>query len=451
MLSRQDLQPSEQRAGSPTAPRVLIAAEHASAKFGGEAALPLHYFRVLRQRGADVWLLVHSRTRDELMALYPGDDRIVFVEDTASDRLLWRLSTFLPDRLSYFSTGFIMRCRTQWVQRRLARRLIAENGIQIVHQPIPVSPREPSGVFGLGVPVVIGPMNGGMSFPDAFRGYDSATVRALVAAGRACSRLVNRLIPGKRLAAALLVANRRTRDALPVARPRRVVELVENGVDLSLWTGRGQPRAVVEGSTAQFVFIGRLVDWKAVDLLLDAFSAAAAKAPMSLRIVGDGPERPKLEEFCRERRLLGEVGQAGKVAFSGWRSQAECAAILVDSDALVLPSLLECGGAVVLEAMACGRPAIATKWGGPEDYIDPSCGILVPPTSREAFLFGFEEALVSLARSPELRQRLGAAAAAKARRDFDWEVKVDRMIEVYWQAIEEHGTTRRALAGQIGR
>ncbi len=46
--------------------RVLIAAEHASARFGGEAALPLHYFRVLRKRGIPVWLVTHARTRDEL-------------------------------------------------------------------------------------------------------------------------------------------------------------------------------------------------------------------------------------------------------------------------------------------------------------------------------------------------------------------------------------------------
>ena len=60
-----------------THPRVLIVAEHASARFGGEAALPLHYFRVLRNRGVPVWLVTHARTRDELSALYPGDARIV--------------------------------------------------------------------------------------------------------------------------------------------------------------------------------------------------------------------------------------------------------------------------------------------------------------------------------------------------------------------------------------
>ena len=62
-------------------PRVLIVADHASARFGGEAALPFHYFRVLRARGAPVWLISHARTRDELTELFGNDPRIRYVED----------------------------------------------------------------------------------------------------------------------------------------------------------------------------------------------------------------------------------------------------------------------------------------------------------------------------------------------------------------------------------
>ena len=63
--------------------RVLIVAEHASAKFGGEAILPLHYYRVLRARNVPVWLLVHERTRAELTSLYPQDEaHLLFVQYT---------------------------------------------------------------------------------------------------------------------------------------------------------------------------------------------------------------------------------------------------------------------------------------------------------------------------------------------------------------------------------
>lgn len=415
--------------------RVLIVAEHASARFGGEAALPLHYFRVLHRRGVPVWLITHARTRDELRALYPDEPRIAYIEDTAWHRFLWRVGRRLPDAISYATTGFASRVSTQLAQRRLVRRLVREHGITVVHQPMPVSPREPSMLHGFGVPVLIGPMNGGMDYPPAFRRQRGAVERALIGFGRASATALNLLMPGKRRAALLLVANRRTRDALPGGVCREVIELVENGVDLSLW--RAPPEAATarpEGAVATFAYMGRLVDWKAVDLLLHAFARACKQAPMTLWILGDGSERVRLEALAAELGVAGGDGPGG-VRFAGWLTQAECAARLREADALVLPSLLECGGAVVLEAMSMAKPVIATAWGGPLDYLDPSCGVLVPPSSRDGIVAGFAAAMVELAGSASTRRRLGAEGLLKVQREFDWELKVDRVLELYAAAM----------------
>jgi glycosyltransferase involved in cell wall biosynthesis len=428
--------------------RVLIVAEHASARFGGEAALPLHYFRVLHRRGIPVWLLTHARTRAELSVLYPGDDRILYVEDTRFHRAMWRLGQMLPDQISYFTTGFLSRLSTQLAQRRLARRLVREHRITVVHQPMPVSPREPSVLFGFGVPVVIGPMNGGMDYPPAFRRKRGAAERALLSWARASASAINRLMPGKRRAAALLVANRRTRDALPAGVTPNVIEMVENGVDLALW----QPPAAQQpsasdgaaandaGGAVSFVFMGRLVGWKAVDLLLNAFAVARRQASMHLLILGDGDERRALEQLAAELGIVGDpAATAGTVHFAGWLAQRDCAARLRSADCLVLPSLLECGGAVVLEAMSMGKPVIATAWGGPLDYLDPSCGMLVAPDSPTAIIEGLAQAMIEIAQSPSKRRLMGERGLAKVRREFDWELKVDRMLQVY-----------RGVGGSIG-
>jgi hypothetical protein len=77
--------------------RVLLVAPTASKKFGGEAILPVQWFRTLRGIGADVELLTHARVRDELTELSPGDlDRIHFVEDTWLHRWLDAPSRWLP-------------------------------------------------------------------------------------------------------------------------------------------------------------------------------------------------------------------------------------------------------------------------------------------------------------------------------------------------------------------
>jgi glycosyltransferase involved in cell wall biosynthesis len=421
--------------------RVLIVAEHASLKFGGEAALPLHYYRILRRRQIPVWLVVHERTRSELESLFPLDrDRIVFVPDTKAHLFVWRISKLLPDRISSFTAGFLLRYLTQVAQRREIRRLIREQAISVIHQPIPVSPKEPSLIFGMNVPVIIGPMNGGMNYPPGFRNLQSGTERLALATGRRLADFMNFLMPGKRRAAMLLVANERTRSALPRGVCNNVVMLVENGVDLALWSAPRSSAQESESATARFVFMGRLVDWKAVDLLLLAFKRACAQTAMTLSIIGNGDERVNLEQMARSLDILDERSdQPGKVCFLGWMSQPDCAGQLARFDALVLPSMAECGGAVVLEAMAMEVPVIATAWGGPVDYLDSSCGILVEPSSKGAFVENLALALVRLATHPRERRAMGKAGRLKVIRDFDWEGKVDRMLEHYRSCMAARG------------
>ena len=458
--------------------RVLIVAEHASLKFGGEAALPLHYFRVLRQRGIDTWLLVHERTRTELQSLFKcdrdepddEDDRIYFVVDTFWHRFLWQCSQLLPKRLADFTFGLVLRMTTQISQRRLAKKIVQQQQIDIIHQPILVSPKEPSMMFHMGVPVVIGPMNGGMKYPPAFRHRESKFVNLSVVIGRLFANLFNTLIPGKRQATTLLIANQRTKEALPSGIGGKVMEIVENGVDLSIWKPKSpdlswglENKLREEIETRQpirFVFVGRLVNWKAVDLLLLAFKRVWSQMPVELEIIGDGDERTALEALAQELGLIelqktasvtkdlsNEPETQAAINFTGFLSQTDCAQRLQHADVMVLPSLYECGGAVVLEAMTMGIPVIATNWGGPADYLDESCGILVEPTTRDSFISGLTTAMLKMAKSPELRQAMGKAGRQRVLDRFDWEVKVDTMLEIYQDAIDRYAqesTVRRA-------
>lgn len=419
--------------------RPIIVAEHASARFGGEAILPLHYFRYLRKRGFETWLVVHERTRPELEELL-GEDRtrVHYVPDLWLQKLFWRLGTILPERIASATFGLALHALTQLNERRIVRDLVTRLGATVVHEPIPVSPRMPSMMHDVGAPVVIGPMNGGMSFPPGLRHPEGRIERAFIGVARSAASLANLLIPGKRRASVLLVANARTRAALPRGVCRHVLELVENGVDLRLF--RPTPASMTTRIRPRFVFVGRLVGLKAVDLLLEAVRVAAREADLELHVIGDGPERGALE--LRAAQLsLGE-----RVRFHGLVSQERCASMLTESDALVLPSLRECGGAVVLEAMAMGLPVIATRWGGPADYLDDSTGLLVDPVDRATFVTGLAVAMVRLARSPELRDRLGGAARRKVVEQFDWERKIDHIVEVYRETQRSAPSTRNPRA-----
>ncbi len=477
---------------------ILIVAENASLKFGGEAALPLHYFRTLRKRNIEAYLIIHERTRQEIEALFSEDmDRIYFISDTAIHLFLWRCGKLLPARLSYFTFGVLLRLTTQLIQRRTIKQIIKEKQIDIIHQPTPVSPKEPSMTFGMGLPVIFGPMNGGMKYPPGFSYLDNAVASQSLKIGEMFADFINFLIPGKRKATTLLVANQRSKEALPNGISGKVIELIENGVDLSVWQSKsqseitarrkhssvnslGRPQAYdsstfrgnlettrtkeschkIDRSRKQdpvkFVFIGRLVDWKAVDLLLEAFKRVTEQLSVELEIIGDGIERNNLELKAQELGLI----QAGKqtpnqtlnstehinrdwVNFAGWLAQDKCAERLQSADVLVLPSLFECGGAVVLEAMTMGLPVIATKWGGPIDYLDESCGILVEPKSQDLFVGGLTDAMLKLAKSEELRMAMGQAGYQKIIERFDWEKKLDKMIDIYEEAITRYQSTKQ--------
>jgi glycosyltransferase involved in cell wall biosynthesis len=428
--------------------RILIIADNVSSRFGGEAALPLHYFRVLRQRGDNVWLICHDRVRQELSAQFPNDiaRRIFFAQDTWLHQALARAGSHLPDRISYITTGQLLRWSTQLEQRRIAQRLIRDEGIEVVHQPTPVSPKEPSLLFGLGAPVVIGPVNGGMRYPPAFRAMEGAASRWLMALASAASNGLNRLVPGKRRAALVLVANQRSETALPDLGRVPVRTLVENGVDLGLWSAPSASALPSSKPTVSFMFLGRLLRLKAVDMLIDAFAAASQQCNVSLTIVGDGDEAAPLRAQVERLALLGnEAFMPGKVFFAGWQPQDQAARMLARHDALLMPSLHDCGGAVVLEAMALGLPVAATNWGGMPDYIDERTGLLIEPQSRALLVDGFAQAMITLAGDAELRHRLGQAGRQKVIEQFDWERKVDTILTMFDEVIESTQRNTRSV------
>jgi len=416
--------------GLKTSIKPLIIAEHASTRYGGEALIPFQYFKHLRQKNIDVHLLVHERTRAELCDAFPNDiERLHFVTDSRIDIWCDKIAGHLPDRLALFTVRAVSQFDTQVRQRRMAEALVDEHRFNVIHQPIPVSPRQPSMIFGLSVPVIIGPMNGGMHYPP---NYDltSRFERTILPVLRWTSVFWNAIVPGKRYAALLLVANKRTYEALPSnIRGKKILELVENGVDLDLFRNDA---SATRHEKIIIIYVGRLVDWKRIDLLLDACGKLIGKLNFQLNIVGDGPLRGALEKQAHQLSLTSHV------QFHGWIPQAAVAEMLHSSDIMALPSMLECGGAVVLEAMASGIPVIATKWGGPADYLAENTGILIPPDRPDEFITEFATAILLMAKNPEARAKIGQAARHRAEVLYDWQVKTEALLNFYEDVVSAH-------------
>jgi glycosyltransferase involved in cell wall biosynthesis len=172
--------------------------------------------------------------------------------------------------------------------------------------------------------------------------------------------------------------------------------------------------------------MGRLVERKGVHLLLEALSLLAHR-PL-LHVVGDGPERERLQDLAAELRL-GE-----DVVFHGFVSAEEKAERLAGCDAFVLPAVIDSKGdteglgVVLLEAMTYGKPVIASAAGGIVDIVrDGRNGFLVPPGDAGA-LAGAIRACVE---SPDRARELGAQGRIDVEEGFSWDVIADRLAALY--------------------
>ena len=424
--------------------RVLLVAENISLRQSGETSIPYYYFDRLLRRKIEVHAICHARVRDELRRELSAEcfERITFIEDSSLQRAVFALGKLFHYRIEDLVFGQIIQLLTQLRMRGLAKQLVQAHGITLVFQPVPISPRSPSFMFGLGAPVVIGPMCGGLELPAAFAAMDGRMVAWSIGRSRALANLMHRLVPGKCQAAALIVGNRRTAAALPHGTRGRVYEVVESGVDLERWAPKPYP-VVQAGAKVRFVFCGRLVDWKGASLLVEAFVPLAKSGRAVLDLIGDGELRAELE------RQIAAAGIGEAVRVHGRLPLARCIELMTAADVYAMPSLRECGGLALLEAMAIGLPIVATNWMGPAEYLTPACAILVDPVSKDAMVAGFTEAMSRLADSPPLRQALGQAARTRVfGGHFGWESKVPRVVEIMSEVLEERaGRSSYAVLG----
>jgi glycosyltransferase involved in cell wall biosynthesis len=411
--------------------RVLIVSENISLRMGGESSLPYYYAKLLALRGAEVWLACHERVEGEIRLAFPElMHRIRFVRDTYVQRLALRCGNALPYRLRDMFVGQLIHFSTQARIRKIAIELARAGKIDIVLEPAPITPKGLSFMYDVGVPVVIGPMCGGMNFPPAFADLDSLLTRAVMGLGRRASQLANRLVPGKLKADVLLAANASTVRALPAGYRGQVIRLFESGVDLDLWESGNTDPAHRDG-VVRFAFSGRFVDWKGVQYLLPAFAKAAAQEPRCrLDLIGGGELKGKVDALIERHHI------ADAVRCHGWISRSDATKIIREADVFVMPSLRECGGTAILEAMALGKPVIASNWGGPADYVDSSCGVLISVNSKTAFVEELAQAMVRLARSRELRQSLGEGGKLRVRKDnLAWTSKADRVLSILTEVV----------------
>lgn len=385
---------------TPPAPGVLIilAAPNVSEQMGGEAMKALQIFLELHRLAPQTLQITHARNRAELSAR-SDMAQVLFVEDTAVSRLLWRLRPLRALLDPWFS----------WQSARLARRIARQHpGMAVVlWQTEPNSPVAPRARLA-GHLNVAGPINGNIYYPPDFQPHESRSARLRRQWHMPLQRWLGALgLSLRRFDLIFVAGGERTRVSLQASgcRATQMTDSLDCGVKASLLA---RPRVVQQGHNGRYVHFGRLVFHKGTRLIIEAVKRA--EASVSLDIVGRGPELAACQQ------LVAQLGLGERVRFIDWYPSHEA---LLDTlgqyRGLVLPSIEDANGIVVQEAMALGLPAICLDWGGPQLLIeDGVSGYLVPAGAPERIAADLAERMQRLAADGALAERMSVAARQQA-------------------------------------
>ncbi len=295
----------------------------------------------------------------------------------------------------------------------------------IVHRITPLSPTVPS-IIGkrlakLGIPFVIGPLNGGVPWPKEF---DSA--RRAEREWLSYVRDVYKLIPGYRStrkhATAIICGSKATLEQMPQWCRHKCHYMPENAIDPARFSKR------VEGLARRplrVAFVGRLVPYKCPDLLIEAAAPLVREGKVVLDIIGDGALLPRLKD------MVAELGIGQGVRLDGWVQHELLQDRLVQSEVMGFPSIREFGGGVVLEAMALGLVPVVVDYGGPGELVSDGAGFKIKMAPRQQLIQEFRDRLDWLADNPTELRRIGLSVRARVEQQFTWSAKARQVAALY--------------------
>lgn len=332
--------------------------------------------------------------------------------------VLWLKRRGLPVALYYFlwQVG---------VRRQLGPRL-AE--FDLIHHITFNSFRQPGFWWFCRKPVVLGPLGGGQVSPWRFLpsfGWEmvSETVRSLSVIG---SSLLPHVHVCFHFATRILVANQDTLRRIPKRYHPRITSLLETGIPSSQIQ---PPRNARTEGPVKFIWVSRLEKIKACALVIEAFSQAIKAEPgLCLSIVGDGPDASFVKAAATRLGVLDKIHWHGRVA------KDNIPRLLREHDVFVFTSVRDTSGNVLLEGMAAGLPAITLRHHGAAEIATEETAIRIQPTGFHETAAATGEAMLKLARSPDLRARLGEAGRQRIIEVYAWDRQGEQMDAIYRSA-----------------
>lgn len=316
----------------------------------------------------------------------------------------------------------------EWYAWRQLRHRILTGDFDVVLRVLPMSPVLPSpfAFFLRKGPIafVLGPLNGGLPWPPGFSQLERQ--KEWVSSLRRLHRYLPFARSTYRHAAAIIAASSQTYAELASYR-EKLFFTPEPGIARSLCFGHA--RSVDAGAKLELIFVGGLVPRKACDVALRAAARLLRSDLARFSVVGDGPERNRLEQLTRS------LGIEKAVSFWGWLTHAEVLSHMRSADVFVFPSVRDNGAGVVFEALATGAIPVVVDFGGPGDTVHPEVGYKVPLTNESDMVSQIEKILADLASRRDLLNCIRQRGMAYARESLTWDAKAQSTTRVLDWAV----------------
>lgn len=410
---------------TPLKPKVLFLAGECNPQWHSLPALVAEYFRALIEH-VDLTLVTHVRNRDALEEWLPATVDVHYIDSEKVSMPLYRFAQFLtgdPNKamtlqvaLTYPANLYFEYC--VWKQFKSA---LKNGDFDLIHRVTPMSPTIPSPLAKWSpVPFMIGPVLGGLPWPEEFKG-EMRREREWMNYFRAAHKLMPYYASTYKNASAILAGYAHTVGDIPKRNHSRVIEFSEGGIhpeDFPERKFKVQEKATI-------LFVGRMVPFKQPEVLIRCFENSERLKKHRLVIVGDGPELNRL------RNLVNDLGLSGCIDLPGSLPIEQVRELMYEADIFAFPSIREQGGGVLTMASMSSTPCIVVDYGGPSRRVPEGCGIKVPLGPVDQIIGGFVAALESLVDSPEKRQLMGLAARKFTQKYYSWEWKVKKTKEIY--------------------
>lgn len=370
-------------------------------------------------RQHEVWLLTSDEFQPDVERALPPNVHPTFVP---SYKTWERLALFVVPGLDWLYYYW-----WQWKVYRLARKLQAAHQFDLVHHVTFVAWRAPTFLCLLPLPLIWGPIGGGGVIPRGLRSELGWKGR-LFEAFRQWTAHISRWDPFVRLtmkrAAMIIAANRETAELIPARYREKVKTMLGIGVAPGDKVDGVPPLSRPPGFVVLFVALLRPL--KGGSLALKTLQVLAQKrSDAKLVFIGGGSEGSRLAELARQ------LGVCDRVQFLGGLPRPQVLGWMQVADALLLPSLRDSGGQVLLEAMAQGKPVVCLDLGGPGEIVSAECGFKIYPGNPSQVVSELAAALDKLATNPSLRQAMGEAGRRRVHEQFDWDRRGERMMKLY--------------------